>query len=294
MFEYDVVIMGAGIGGMTASIYLKRANIKCLVIEKDAPGGELNRIGKIENYPGFDSIMGVDLAYNIYNQSEKLGCEYLFERVKEIDSLQRVIKTDRKIIKYKYLIMATGRRPKGLGLKDEDKLVGRGISYCAICDGGLYRDREVIVIGGGNSAISEALYLANICKKVTIIHRSSELRGNLGKEELDRNNIEIIYNKKVEEYVREEDKIKGVRLDDGSFIKGEGIFLAVGSIPNSDLIDVDKDKGYIIVDRKCMSSNKYIYAIGDVIKKDIYQLTTASGEGSIAASEIINNLSIKN
>jgi len=160
MKEYDVVIIGSGIAGMTAGIYLKRNNINCLIIENDAPGGQLNRSNTIENYPGYVNIDGPSLAYNIYNQVTKLGVEYLFDDINSIDYSNNIIKTNDKEIKYKYLIIATGRSPKKLEILN--KYEGNGVSYCAICDGNLYKNKDVLVVGGGNSAFEEAIYLSNI------------------------------------------------------------------------------------------------------------------------------------
>lgn len=291
MEEYNTIIIGSGIAGMTAAIYLKRAGIKTLIIEKEIPGGELNKACTIENYPGYEEITGTDLAMNIYNQLNKYNTEYLYEEVISVDFKNKTLKTKTKKLKYKNLIISGGRRNKKLKLDHEDEYIGRGISFCANCDGALYKDQNVIVVGGANSAISEAIYLSNICKKVYLIYRKEELRGEeILKDRLKKlNNIEVIYNVNISEYIIEDKKIAGVKLDNEKIIKGSCIFLAIGYLPNSDIYNLDKDTGYIIVDQKYKTNIPNVYACGDIIKKDLYQLITSASEGAIAANDIIKN-----
>lgn len=286
MKSSKVIILGSGISGMTASIYLKRGGITPIIIENNAPGGTLNIIPSIENYPGFNEISGPDLAVNIYNQTKQLGIEYIYRNIKKIDLKNKIIDNDTK---FDYLIIATGRRARLLGLENEDKYLGRGISTCALCDGTFYKDKEVIVVGGSSSAISEALYLSNICKMVTIIHRGDSYRAQ--KILIDKlgstKNIKQIFNANVIKYNIKNNKIIGVTLDNNKKIKAEGIFLGIGSIPNSDIFEVEKEDNYIIVDNEMKTNIDYVYAIGDVTKKKTYQLITASSDGIIAASSII-------
>lgn len=286
MKESKVIILGSGISGMTASIYLKRGGITPIIIENNAPGGTLNIIPSIENYPGFNEISGPDLAVNIYNQTKQLGIEYIYRNIEKIDLKNKIIDND---IKFDYLIIATGRRARLLGLDNEDKYLGRGISTCALCDGTFYKDKEVIVVGGSSSAISEALYLSNICKRVTIIHRGDSYRAQ--KILIDKlgstKNIKQIFNANVIKYNIKNNKIIGVTLDNNKKIKADGIFLGIGSIPNSDIFEVEKEDNYIIVDNEMKTNIDYVYAIGDVTKKNTYQLITASSDGIIAADSII-------
>lgn len=286
MKESKVIILGSGISGMTASIYLKRGGITPIIIENNAPGGTLNIIPSIENYPGFNEISGPDLAVNIYNQTKQLGIEYIYRNIEKIDLKNKIIDND---IKFDYLIIATGRRARLLGLENEDKYLGRGISTCALCDGTFYKDKEVIVVGGSSSAISEALYLSNICKRVTIIHRGDSYRAQ--KILIDKlgstKNIKQIFNANVIKYNIKNNKIIGVTLDNNKKIKADGIFLGIGSIPNSDIFEVEKEDNYIIVDNEMKTNIDYVYAIGDVTKKNTYQLITASSDGIIAADSII-------
>lgn len=286
MKQNKVIILGSGISGMTSGIYLKRGGINPIIIENSTPGGTLNIIPNIENYPGFKEISGPDLALNIYNQTKELGIEYIYKNIEKIDLKNKTINDK---IKFDYLIIATGRRPRLLGLEEENKYLGKGISTCALCDGTFYKDKEVIVIGGASSALTEAIYLSNICKKVTIIHRKNNFSAQkiLIDKVNNTKNINIIFNKNVIKYNIKNNKIIGVTLDNGKKIKAEGIFLSIGSIPNSDIFEVEKENNYIIVDKNMKTNIDYIYAIGDVIKKSAYQLITASNDAVIAANDII-------
>lgn len=288
MQKYKVVIIGSGIAGMSAAIYLKRGGIEPVIIENNVPGGTLNVIPNIENYPGYINVSGPDLAMNIYNQVNNLNIKYIFRNIWKIDLEKKIIDDD---IEFDYLIIATGRRHRLLNLDNEDKLLGRGISTCALCDGSFYKDKEVIVVGGGSSAITESLYLAGICKKVTIIHRRDKFTAEdyLIEKVLNTKNIKIIYNTNIVSYNIKDEKIVSVTLDNKKKVKTKGVFLAIGSTPNSELFDVKKENDYIITDNNCKTNLDFVYAVGDVIKKNVYQLTTASSEGSIAASDIIRN-----
>lgn len=288
MQKYKVVIIGSGIAGMSAAIYLKRGGIEPVIIENNVPGGTLNVIPNIENYPGYINVSGPDLAMNIYNQVNNLNIKYIFKNISKIDLEKKIIDDD---IEFDYLIIATGRRHRLLNLDNEDKLLGRGISTCALCDGAFYKDKEVIVVGGGSSAITESLYLAGICKKVTIIHRRDKFTAEdyLIEKVLNTKNIKVIYNANIVSYNIKDEKIVSVTLDNKKKVKTKGVFLAIGSTPNSELFDVKKENDYIITDNNCKTNLDFVYAVGDVIKKNVYQLTTASGEGSIAASDIIKN-----
>lgn len=291
--DYNVIIIGAGVSGMTAALYLKRAGISCCIIEKSAPGGQLNYISTIENYPGNSSITGTNLAYNIYNQLTKLEVPFIFEEVKEIKSDNKIKKiiTKTKTLKSKYLIIATGRSPKKLEVKNEEKLIGKGISYCAICDGPLYKDKEVIVVGAGSSAIKEALYLSNICKKVTIINRKDIFRKNEDIKELEnKDNIEIKYNSEIKEFIGNE-YLEKVILKDKQEITPAACFIFIGYTPKTEMFNnlkITNKEGYIETDENCETKKKNIYAIGDVRKKEIFQIITGMSDAITAAYKIIN------
>lgn len=286
MEEHKVVILGSGIAGMTAGIYLKRGGLDVLVVEYNIPGGVLNEIPSIENYPGYEEISGPDLAMNIYNQLTKLGVKILNKKITSIDLNNKIINNN---IKYEYLVIATGRKSRMLSLKHEKELLGKGISTCALCDGFFYKDKKVAVVGGGSSSLTEALYLSKICKEVIIIHRRDKLTAD--KYLIDKvnstKNIKVLYNSNITKYNQNNNKLTSVIINNKDNLEVEGVFLAIGSTPNSEIFNVNKDNNYIIVDSNYMTNIDKVYAIGDVIKKDYYQLSTASSDAVVAASNII-------
>lgn len=286
MEEHKVVILGSGIAGMTAGIYLKRGGLDVLVVEDNIPGGVLNEIPSIENYPGYEEISGPDLAMNIYNQLTKLGVKILNKKITSIDLNNKIINNN---IKYEYLVIATGRKSRMLSLEYEKELLGKGISTCALCDGFFYKDKKVAVVGGGSSSLTEALYLSKICKEVIIIHRRDKLTAD--KYLIDKvnstKNIKVLYNSNITKYNQNNNKLTSVTINNKDNLEVEGVFLAIGSTPNSEIFNVNKDNNYIIVDSNYMTNIDKVYAIGDVIKKDYYQLSTAASDAVVAASNII-------
>lgn len=286
MEEHKVVILGSGIAGMTAGIYLKRGGLDVLVVEDNIPGGVLNEIPSIENYPGYEEISGPDLAMNIYNQLTKLGVKILNKKITSIDLNNKIINNN---IKYEYLVIATGRKSRMLSLEHEKELLGKGISTCALCDGFFYKDKKVAVVGGGSSSLTEALYLSKICKEVIIIHRRDKLTAY--KYLIDKvnstKNIKVLYNSNITKYNQNNNKLASVIINNKDNLEVEGVFLAIGSTPNSEIFNVNKDNNYIIVDSNYMTNIDKVYAIGDVIKKDYYQLSTAASDAVVAASNII-------
>lgn len=286
MEEHKVVILGSGIAGMTAGIYLKRGGLDVLVVEDNIPGGVLNEIPSIENYPGYEEISGPDLAMNIYNQLTKLGVKILNKKITSIDLNNKIINNN---IKYEYLVIATGRKSRMLSLEHEKELLGKGISTCALCDGFFYKDKKVAVVGGGSSSLTEALYLSKICKEVIIIHRRDKLTAD--KYLIDKvnstKNIKVLYNSNITKYNQNNNKLTSVTINNKDNLEVEGVFLAIGSTPNSEIFNVNKDNNYIIVDSNYITNIDKVYAIGDVIKKDYYQLSTAASDAVVAASNII-------
>ena len=286
MEEHKVVILGSGMAGMTAGIYLKRGGLDVLVVEDNIPGGVLNEIPSIENYPGYEEISGPDLAMNIYNQLTKLGVKILNKKITSIDLNNKIINNN---IKYEYLVIATGRKSRMLSVEHEKELLGKGISTCALCDGFFYKDKKVAVVGGGSSSLTEALYLSKICKEVIIIHRRDKLTSD--KYLIDKvnstKNIKVLYNSNITKYNQNNNKLTSVIINNKDNLEVEGVFLAIGSTPNSEIFNVNKDNNYIIVDSNYMTNIDKVYAIGDVIKKDYYQLSTASSDAVVAASNII-------
>lgn len=292
--NFNTVVIGCGVAGMTACIYLKRAGLDICVIERTAPGGQLNMINEINNYPGYKSIDGPTLAFNIFDQIRELEIPYEYGIVKEIinEDGYKIVKTDKKEITCKNVIIATGRRPRELGISNEKKLLGHGVSYCAICDGTLYKNKEVCVVGGGNSAFEAALYLSDICKKVTLVHRTNEFRAEkMNRDKVfNKENIEVITNSKIKEIKERNDVLEGIVLDNGNTIEVSALFVYVGNVPGSIKCEnLSTEENYIIVDNNMKTNVDGIYACGDAIKKSVYQISTATAEGTIAAMSIINS-----
>ncbi len=289
MEEYKVIVIGAGISGISCAIYLKRAGISTLLIENNAPGGQLNKIDIIENYPGYEKVNGSDLAMSLYSQVMNADVSFVSDEIKKIDYEKRIVITGNHEYTFTYLVFATGRRDKLLNLNHEEELLGRGISLCATCDGAFYQNQDVMVVGGGNSAVSEVLYLSNICHHVYLVYRKNTLRAeDILKKRLSlKKNVTVLYDEEIKKYLYDSEKINGVMLKSGKKINVSGIFLAIGSIPNSELFIGKKKDGYIVVDENGKSSIPYVYACGDVIFKEVYQLVTASHDGVMVASDII-------
>ncbi len=293
---YDVIIIGMGIGGITAGIYAKRAGLNVLIFEKSIPGGTLTKIEKISNYPGYEEIKGVDLAMNLFNQVKKLEIPFKMEEVISIDTSSdvKVVTTKNGNYQAKNIIVATGRIPKYLGLDNEKDYLGRGISTCATCDGFLYKDEDIAVVGSGNSALQESLYLAKLARKVYLLHRGNKFKGDdaLVENVKNTNNIEIIGGVNVEKINEENGKINSVLLDNGNVINVKGIFIYIGYRPDTDMfksLDITNINGDIIVDENFETQIDGLYAIGDCIKKGVYQLVTAASDGCIAVSNIEKN-----
>ncbi len=285
-YDFDCVVVGAGIAGMTSAIYLKRSNVNVLLLDSEAPGGLLNKITSIENYPGFNKITGSELAYKIYEQVTNLGIEVRYGNVLEIKD--NIVTTDIEQIKTKKVILAIGRKARKLE-NTNDVL---NISYCALCDANLYKNKIVAVIGYSNSAIEEAIYLSEICKKVIVIGRGSSFKGEqILIEKLNNlKNVEIYLDCVIKNLKKEKNVLKEIETNKGNF-KIDGMFVSIGYEPNSSfLTNINKENGYIIVDDKMKTNIDYIYACGDIIKKDIHQLTTAVGEATIAAINVKKTL----
>lgn len=292
---YDLIIIGMGISGVSAAIYAKRANLSVLMLEGSAPGGTLNKISNVENYPGIASITGPDFAYNLFEKIGELKIEYKLEEVTDIITESKTIKTKNNVYQAKNILIASGRSPKFLGLENEEKLLGKGISTCALCDGALYKNKEVAVVGGGSSALAESIHLSKIVKKVYLIHRKNEFRGEdtLVENVKSIDNIELILNNEIIELKEENDKLSGLILKDGKELKVSALFIYIGFTPNTNFIkntDIKMENGYILVDKDGKTNIDGIYASGDVIKKDTYQLINAASEGSLASIQISKNI----
>ncbi len=296
---YDIIILGAGVAGLTSAIYALRQGKKVLVLEKNSFGGQIINAQDIENYPGTNHISGYELSLNIYNQAKELGMEYKQEEVLEIDSSNKSIRTNKESYTYKALIIAMGLEKRKLGLENEQDLIGSGVSYCATCDGAFFKHKNVAVVGGGNTALEDALFLSEYVNKVYLIHRRDTFRGdeNTLSKIKAKENIELVLNSiptklvgKPLEQIEVEDKNNNKKLLDVN-----GIFIAVGQKPSTEILrnilELD-EYGYIITDKKNKTSQKYIYAAGDITKKEVRQLTTAVADGTIAAINACRDISI--
>ena len=287
---WDIIIVGAGPAGMTAALYALRANKKVLIIEAKTYGGQIINASSIENYPGIESISGFDYATSLYNQVINKGAEIKYETVIHVDE-DRVVTTDKGKYQTKSVILATGVENRKLKIAGETELVGRGVSYCATCDGNFYKGKDVCVVGGGNTALEDAIYLSNIVNKVYLIHRRNEFRGDEKYvEEINNiNNIELVLDSIVER-INGTDRVESIfikNLDNLREIKVDGVFIAVGQEPKNEIfknvVDLD-DKGYIISEDGVHTKVKGIYVAGDSRVKSLRQLTTAVADGSIAAT----------
>ena len=296
---YDIIIIGAGPAGLTAAIYGRRANKKVLVLEALTYGGQIVNTTVIDNYPALPHVTGFDFATNLYNQATELGAEIKFEKVINIivDKEKKVI-TDSNEYASRAIIIATGADRRKLGLVNEDKFTGSGISYCATCDGNFFKDKEVAVNGGGNTALTDALYLSDIASKVYLIHRRDEFRGSesLVNEVKKRNNIELVLNSKVTK-LNGDNHLTSIEITNNDGSTRElliiCLFVAIGQVPVTEnfvkLIDVDNN-GYAIAGEDMKTKVAGLYVAGDVRKKSLRQLATAISDGAIAATEAIHDI----
>ena len=297
---YDIIVIGAGPAGMTASIYARRALKKVLVLEAVSYGGQIINTLDIENYPVEAHISGFDFSTKLYNQAVDLGAEFIFEKCMKIDKKNSLFEVYTSNNKYqcKSIIIATGTENRKLGLDREHEYIGKGLSYCATCDGAFYKKRDVAVVGGGNTALEDALYLSNICNKVYLIHRRDEFRGDNSVVDKikGKTNIDIIYNSNVTKIIGDE-RLNAIEISnlDGSKkeINVSGLFVAIGKIPENDIfkdiIEIDEN-GYILASENCHTNIDGIFVAGDNRTKLLRQLVTATSDGAIAATEAIHYL----
>ena len=299
---YDIIIIGGGPAGLSAAIYASRALKKTLIIEKSVFGGQITQASKVENYPGFEEVSGMDLGEKMADQAKKLGVENIYGEVTQIKKNEETftVTVGQKEYLSKVVIYATGASPRKLHVDNETKLLGAGISYCATCDGAFFKEKTVCVIGGGNTAIDDALYLANLCKKVYVIHRRDSFRGEPVKVSLlkEKENVEFILNATVKS-VDGENFVESIILLENMQerkIKVDGVFVAIGNVPNTKLLEDFvplTPNGYIITNYDLETSVTGFYAAGDVREKKVRQLTTATNDGTIAAimaCEYLNTL----
>lgn len=299
---YDIVIVGAGPAGLTAAIYARRASKKVLVLEANSYGGQIINTLDIENYPGLAHVSGFDFATKIYNQAKDFGAEILFEKVVNIKKENNfVVETVKNKYETKSVILATGSDNRKLNIDNEDELVGKGISYCATCDGAFYKGKDVAVVGGGNTALEDALYLSDIASRVYLIHRRDSFKAEditISRLE-EKNNVEFILNSRVKnlnassnlesiDIIDDEDNVRNISVD--------GLFVAVGRNPENqnfaNIVNLDK-KGYIIAGEDCRTNVPGIFAAGDNRVKEVRQLVTATGDGAVAACAAIKYINNK-
>jgi len=295
--NYDVIVIGAGPGGMTGALYASRANLSVLMLDRGIYGGQMNNTAAIENYPGFKSVLGPDLAKDMYDGSTQFGAEFAYGNVESIEDQgdHKVVKTDDGDYSAKAVIVATGSEYKKLGVPGEDQFGGRGVSYCAVCDGAFFKNREVAVIGGGDSAVEESIYLAGLASKVTVFVRRDKLRAQkvIQDRAFANEKIEFVWNTSVTEVLGDDMKVTGVATKNN--VTGEtgekavsGVFIYVGNLPMTDSfkgLGITNDAGWIPTNELMHTSVPGIFAIGDVREKTLRQITTAVGDGGIAGQE---------
>jgi thioredoxin reductase (NADPH) len=296
---YDVIIVGAGPAGMTAAVYASRANLSTLMIERGIPGGQMANTEDVENYPGYDHILGPDLSNKMFDHSKKFGAEYAYGDIKEIidEGDYKIVKAGNKEYKTKAIIIATGAEYKKLGVEGEEELAGRGVSYCAVCDGAFFKERDLVVVGGGDSAVEEGVYLTRFANKVTIIHRRDELRAQkiLQERAFDNEKIDFIWDNAVKEINGPEGKVNSVTLENTKTgevteFPADGAFIYIGMVPLSApfaSLGITNDQGYIPTNENMETNVQGIFAAGDIREKQLRQIVTATGDGSIAAESAI-------
>ena len=299
---YDIIIVGSGPAGLTAAIYAKRSNKKVLVFESSNPGGKIVDATLIENYPALPHISGFDYANNLYNQTKEMGVEFKFERVNEIKNYEdhKEVISSKGTYNCKSIILATGNENRSLGLEREKELIGKGISYCATCDGSFYKGKDVCVVGGGNIAVGDAIYLNDIASKVYLVYRKSELsaEGILVDKLKEAKNVEVILNSSVIK-LNGKEKLESVTVKNNEEeydLKVSGLFVAVGRNPQNEnfknLIKTD-EKGFIIAGEDTHTNIPGIFAAGDNRVKALRQLVTACSDGANAAMEAIKYVNNK-
>lgn len=292
---YDVIIIGAGPAGLTAAVYTSRANLSTLMLERGIPGGQMANTEAIENYPGFETILGPDLSKKMYDHAKLFGAEYAYGDVTDvIDGVAyKTIIAGKKEYKARAIIITTGAEYRKMEVPGEKELTGRGVSYCAVCDGAFFKNKEIVVIGGGDSAVEEGAYLTRFADKVTIIHRREELRAQkiLQERAFSNDKIDFIWNSTVKQVNEKDGKIGSVTLVstvDGTekVMETEGMFVYIGMDPLTapfEKLGILDDNGYILTNEDMETTVPGIYAAGDVRQKMLRQVVTATGDGSIAA-----------
>ncbi|MBK5443922.1 MULTISPECIES: thioredoxin-disulfide reductase [Peribacillus] len=295
---YDVVIIGAGPAGMTAAVYTSRANLSTLMLERGVPGGQMANTEEVENYPGFDTILGPELSTKMFDHAKKFGAEYAYGDVKEIIDGEeyKTIVAGSKEFKARSIIISSGAEYKKIGVPGEKELGGRGVSYCAVCDGAFFKEKELFVIGGGDSAVEEGVYLTRFASKVTIVHRREELRAQkiLQDRAFANEKINFIWNHTLKQINEEGGKVGGVTLvstvnGEEKVMDADGVFIYIGMLPLTkpfEKLGILNSTGYIETNDRMETRVPGIFAAGDVREKTLRQIVTATGDGSIAAQSV--------
>lgn len=295
---YDVVIIGAGPAGMTAAVYTSRGNLSTLMLERGIPGGQMANTEEVENYPGFDSILGPELSTKMFDHAKKFGAEYAYGDVTEIIDGEefKTIKAGSKEFKTRAIIITTGAEYKKMGVPGEKELGGRGVSYCAVCDGAFFKNKNLVVVGGGDSAVEEGIYLTRFAEKVTIVHRRDKLRAQkiIQDRAFANDKIDFIWNNTVKQVNEENGKVGSVTLVstvDGTEqeFAADGVFVYIGMLPLTkpfEGLGILNEAGYIPTNEEMETSIPGIFAAGDVREKTLRQIVTATGDGSIAAQAV--------
>ncbi|WP_409302663.1 thioredoxin-disulfide reductase [Peribacillus sp. SCS-155] len=292
---YDVIIIGAGPAGMTAAVYTSRANLSTLMLERGMPGGQMANTEEVENYPGFESILGPELSTKMFEHAKRFGAEYGYGDVKEIidgEDYKTVI-AGSKEYKARAIIISAGAEYKKIGVPGEKELGGRGVSYCAVCDGAFFKQKELVVVGGGDSAVEEGVYLTRFASKVTIVHRRDELRAQkiLQDRAFANEKVDFIWNHTVKEINGTDGKVSSVTLvntvnGEESNFPADGIFIYIGMLPLTkpfENLGITNENGYIETNEQMETKVPGIFAAGDIREKTLRQIVTATGDGSIAA-----------
>lgn len=291
---YDVVIIGGGPGGYSAALYCARSGYSVLVLEKLSPGGQMATTGQVDNYPGFDEgVDGFELGERMKKGAERFGVETAFAEVTAVDleAQPKKVETTEGTVTARTVVLSTGASPRELGFPEEHTLRGRGVSYCATCDGMMYRNKTVAVIGGGNSAVADALYLAKVCKKVYLVHRRDELRASkIYMDALTDSGIEFIWNSKPVQILHEKRVtgvlVENVKTGEQQEVACDGVFVAIGRVPDTELfkgvLEMD-ETGYLKAGESTQTNIPGVFAVGDLRAKPLRQIVTAASDGAVAS-----------
>ena len=299
--KYDVIVIGAGPGGMTAALYASRANLKVAMLDRGVYGGQMNNTAEVENYTGFKSILGPDLAEQMYQSSIQFGADFVYGNVEKVtvdeDGIKHV-KTDSGELEAPAIVIATGSQYRKLGIPGEDEYSGKGVSYCAVCDGAFYRGKNVTTVGGGDSAVEESEYLAKLVNNVNIVHRRDQLRAQkiLQDRAFANDKIGFTWNTIVTEIVGDGKKVTGVKThnketNEDRLVPTDGVFIYIGNVPMTEPfkdLGITDEQGWVITDDVMKTSVPGVFAVGDVRDKKLRQITTAVGDGGIAGQGVFS------